>query len=85
MAFNIVIILTLIVNGTRFYIKDVVKQNGYETHLFYGHLGDIQNLRALIKKEKDVNKKNRLSSLLDFFYASLFITIISFFVVIATQ
>jgi hypothetical protein len=75
---NIYVFLGLAVVCLWYYIKYLVHQNGYETHLFWGHFGDIQNLRALVNKEQDADKKSRFQTLLYAFYASLFLSIASF-------
>ena len=76
--FNVVIFLVLVANGLWYYIKYVVHQNGYESHLFWGHFGDIQNLHNLANKEQDANKKKKFQYLLYAFYTVLFLTVASF-------
>ena len=75
---NIFVLFGVIATGLWYYIKYVVRQNGYESHLFWGHFDDIQNLRNLINKEQDANKKKNFQNLLYAFYASLILTIASF-------
>jgi len=76
--FNVVVFFAIVVNGLWYYIKYIVKQNGYESHLFWGHFGDIQNLHSLVNKEQDATKKSKLQNLLYAFYITLFLTITSF-------
>jgi hypothetical protein len=85
MGFSIVIIFVLIVNGILRSIKVTVRENGYETHFFWGEFDDIKNLRDLIKNEKDVVKRDKFKKLLDTFYIFVFLTLLSFFIVIVSQ
>lgn len=59
----------ILANGLWYFIKYVVAQNGYETHLFYGHFNDIANLHRLIRKEKDAHQKRFFTLLLIAFYS----------------
>jgi hypothetical protein len=75
---KVVFFLVLVANGLWYYIKYVVRQNGYESHLFWGHFGDIQNLHSLANTEQDTNKKKNFQYLLYAFYIVLFLTLASF-------
>jgi len=71
----------MVVNGLWYYIKHIVHENGYETHLFWGHWQDILNLQQLIAKEQDANKKIQFKTLLFSFYAILFVMFVGFFII----
>ena len=64
-------------NGLWYCIKYVLRQNGYETHWFSGHLKDIANLHSLHDQEQDSSRKRIYKMLLIAFYFGL----LSFFVV----
>lgn len=80
--FGVTMLLVLVGNVLWYYIKYVVKQNGHETHLFWGHLYDIINLYRLIGKEQDVNKKKYYKTLLLAFYF-IMVSILASFIMIA--
>jgi hypothetical protein len=69
----------ILANGLWYFIKYVVKQNGYETHLFWGHFGDIVNLHRLVNKEQDVSKKREYKILLFAFYSVIVLMVASLF------
>jgi 4-amino-4-deoxy-L-arabinose transferase-like glycosyltransferase len=52
-------ILVIVINSIWYYIKHIVRNNGYETNLFWGHYGDLINLKQIISKEDDRNKKTK--------------------------
>ena len=58
-------------SGLWYYIKYVLHQNGYETHLFWGHFKDITNLHSLHNREEDLRKKRTYKILLFSFYVGL--------------
>ena len=76
--FSITAFFVIVANGLWYYIKFIVRQNGYESHLFWGHFGDIQNLHSLVSKEQDAAKKSNLQNLLFAFYITLFLSLASF-------
>jgi len=80
--FIALLFLSLIANGLWYYIKDVVRQNGYETHLFWGHWTDIVNLHRLVTREQDALKKEQFKLLLFIFYAVIFLFIGSFLLLV---
>lgn len=46
-ASNITFPVAIALTALWYYIKYVLGQNGYETHLFWGHFKDIANLHSL--------------------------------------
>lgn len=68
---DITMFVVIALNGLWFYIKYVLRQNGYEAQWFSGHLGDIANLHSLHAKEQDLSKKRYYLVLLIAFYLGL--------------
>ena len=79
---NICIFFAVVANVLWYYIKYIVNQYGYETHLFSRHGNDIRNLWQVIESEQDANKKSWFKILLFSLYAILFLTIVSFFMIV---
>ncbi len=77
----LVILFVVLANILWYYIKYALHQKGYETHLFWGHWGDIVNLHRLIKKEQDGNQKKLYKILLFALYSSLLLIIVSFLMI----
>jgi len=63
--------LVIALNGLWYYIKYVLHQHGYETHLFWGHFKDISNLQRLHAQEQDLGKKRNFKMLLFALYIGL--------------
>ena len=76
-----IMILVTIPNVIWYYIKYVVHQHGYKTGISPGW-PDFQNLQKIIDKEPNPTKKRRLKDLMFHFYATLFIAIASFIIMI---
>jgi hypothetical protein len=70
--------VVIAINGLGYYIKYVLRQNGYETHWFSGHFKDIANLQSLHDREQDSIKKRNYKVLLIGFYFGL----VTFFIVV---
>ncbi len=64
------LVVWIALTGLWYYIKYVLGQNGYETHLLWGHFKDIANLHNLHDREQDINKKRKYKLLLFAFYVS---------------
>lgn len=69
--FGFVFPFVLFANVLWYFIKYVLSQNGYKTHLFYGHFNDFTNLHHLIRKEQDAKRKRFLIILLVAMYSLL--------------
>jgi hypothetical protein len=54
-----------------YYIKYVLRQNGYKTYWFWGHFIDIVNLHSLHNQEQNYRKKLAYKLLLFSFYVGL--------------
>ncbi len=65
---KVLIPCAVVVNCLWYYIKYVLRQNGYEAHLFRAHWDDIKNLRKLVENEQDESKKIQFKILLFTFY-----------------
>jgi hypothetical protein len=79
---NIYMLFGVVTIGLWYYIKFLVHRAGYETHLFWGHGADIQNLHQLIDREQDTRKKWQLRIVLLTFYASFTLALAAFVVTI---
>ena len=72
-------IFIIIVGSALWYsIKHIVRQNGYETHYFWGHFTDIINFHRLINKEQSLTRKRKYIILLIAFYFVLVLIITGF-------
>lgn len=62
LLFNILFFLVLSANVASFWLKFDLKNHGYKTNLFWGHLRDIMNAREVMKTNEDeaVRKKYRI-------------------------
>jgi len=69
--FNALQGLGLILVGLWDFIKYLLRKNGRETHLFWGHWGDIQNLGRMAANAEDETSRRRYRSLLAVFYVLL--------------
>ncbi len=84
--FGIIVMFEVImVNGLALYIRHIVGKNGYKTSWFSRNFDDIANLHRLINREKSVYRKRNYQILLFGFYLSLFLVVISFFVMAASS
>ena len=79
---TIVMFVVVALNGLWYYIKYVLRQNGYEAHWFSGHLKDIANLHSLHAQEQDSGKKENYKMLLIVFYFGLVLFLVVFIIML---
>jgi hypothetical protein len=75
------IISVVAINGVWYWIKSIIKSNGYPMNLFSYHLRDIKNMRDLVKKESYHQKRKKHQSVIAIFYVLIIIFLCSAIVI----
>jgi hypothetical protein len=63
LIFVFTVIVAVYANLRWYGIKNMLEEQGYETHLFYGHFKDLSHFSELISKERDPLKKKKYRKL----------------------
>ena len=64
MIFYIIIAFVLLANIFQYWIKSIVKSNGYKTAFFSGHFSDISNFIELLRKTENKSTKEKYQIIL---------------------
>ena len=83
--FGVTGFFVIVANVLWYYIKYLLRQNGYETHLFRSHFSDIVNLQHLMGNEDEPDKKRKYKIILIAFYSVIALAVGGFITLVYTS
>lgn len=79
---TMIVLFVVATNAFLYWTKTIVHKNGFKTNMFIGFRRDIENLRKIIEREKDIKIKNKYEKILFGFNTSFIATIGSIFLML---
>lgn len=79
-TFPIMMIFTLVLNGLWYWIKFILKENGYPVSWFWNHFSDIPNMFHLAKKTEEPDKRRKYYAIAISLTTAIIFLILFFFI-----